>query len=122
MEENNVSQDTSVCRHNQKGYCKYGSQCGKTHYNNICQKQVCRSNTCTDRHPRTCKYFSNNGNCRYKDQCAYLHPCGKNNKEQDILEKEITTLKDEIVRLSKINADIIERLNKLESKNVEKEK
>ena len=121
MEEKNVSQDTSVCRHYQTGYCKYGSQSGKTHFNNICQKQGCISNTCTDKHPRTWKYFANNGHCRYKDQCAYIHPCSNNNEKQGILENEITTLEDEVVKLSKIIANIIEKLNKLEPNFFEKE-
>ena len=35
MEEQNVTQDTSVCRHSQTRYCKSGRQCDKTH-NRIC--------------------------------------------------------------------------------------
>ena len=87
MEEQNVRQDNSVCRHHQTGYCKYESQCEKNHYNNICQVQVCRSRACTDRHPRTCKYFANNGDCRYKDKCAYVHACGKEYEKQEMLLK-----------------------------------
>ena len=77
---------------------------------------------CTDRYPRTCTYVANYGNCRYKDQCAYVHPCEKANEKLDIIEKEITVLKYEVEKLSKINAYIIERLINLESKNVHKEK
>ena len=91
-------------------YCKYGIQCEKNHYNNICQVQVCRSRACTDRHPRTCKYFSNNGDCRYKDKCAYVHAFDKEYEKLEMLEKDIAILKDEVKKLSKITQILLKGL------------
>ena len=39
-----------------------------------------------------------------------------------MLEKDIAILKDEVKRLSKINADVIERLTNLEAKHYEKKR
>ena len=80
-----------------------------------------KSKSADCRHPKTGKYFAINGNCRRKDQCAYSYPCGKGNAIQDIIEKEIIILKDEVVTLLKINSDIMEWIKDLESKNIEKE-
>ena len=114
MEEQNVSSYIFVCQHNQRGYCKNGSHCHKQHNNNICQRKVCRSSTCMDRHPRTCKYFANSGFCRFKDQCAYAHPGEKDKAKINILERDIAILKDEVGKMSKINSDLIERLKIIE--------
>ena len=60
------------CQHNNKGYCKFGHQCRYQHFNQICEKKVCRENECPSRHPKPCK---NGQRCRFlkKYCCAYDH-------------------------------------------------
>ena len=60
------------CQHNNKGYCKFGLQCRYQHYNEICEKKICRTKECPARHPKACK---NAQNCKFRENncCAYRH-------------------------------------------------
>ena len=46
-----------VCSYNKYGYCRFGENCQKKHYSEVCQHQeACKSTkTCTKRHPKNCK-------------------------------------------------------------------
>ena len=65
---------TRKCRYFNRGYCKYRERCRFYHSPNICkvylEKGICRKNSCSDRHPRKCKYKEN---CPRYEQCQYLH-------------------------------------------------
>ena len=98
------------CQHNNKGYCKFGLQCRYQHYNEICEKKICRTKECPARHPKACK---NAQNCKFHKNncCAYRHDeVEKEEKEKlsdkfkesleevKILQAEIHDLKDRIKR------------------------
>ena len=91
-----------VCKHNQKGFCKFGEECTKYHENEICRDERCCSNSCRKRHPRSCKYFRENGVCKFGQGCAYLHSETVKKTEIDILNKEMNNMKVEIDVLTNI--------------------
>ena len=131
MEKNQMLTKTSKsdsnlfqCQHNNKGYCKFSLQCRFQHYNEICEKKICRTKECPSRHPKACK---NAENCKFHKNncCAYRHE--ENNKVQDllgddieesleqvkILQAEIQHLKDAIKRKEEeLNARIEEQQEK----------
>ena len=84
-----------ICKHNQKGFCKFGDHCRKKHINDICTSD-CQDKSCNLRHPRTCRYFILNGTCKFGEMCAYTHKETK----QDILimslQKELKATKDKV--------------------------
>ena len=50
--------------------------------NAICQQDHdFKSTGCTLRHPKGCRSFESEGNCKFKEECAYKH---KVNKESDM--------------------------------------
>ena len=99
MFDENGSQQSSVCKFHQRGYCKYGDHCQKYHNNNICKERVCRDRNCSERHPRSCKYFSLDGKCRFP-RCVYAHIKYQAQNKIDILEKEVKDLKLKITDLN----------------------
>ena len=85
----NVGQVQSpVCKHHQRGYCRNGSQCSRTHNDNICKEIVCQNPECRERHPKICKYYIRNGECWWKEECAYKHKRSDSNIKIDILERK----------------------------------
>ena len=64
----------AVCKYNQTGFCKYKDICKKVHENKICENlNNCVRKDCIRRHPKTCKQFSKEEGCNFKNDCAYLH-------------------------------------------------
>ena len=80
-----------VCKFNQIGFCKFGSSCHKMYVNTLCPNQNCSKKKCSDRHPRTCKYFSLNGS-----KCAFEHRIGENIKKIEEAESELQKLRLEV--------------------------
>ena len=92
-EHQNVGhQQHPVCKYYQRGYCRKRSQCSQEHNNNKCKDRVCRNPWCRERHPKTCKYFLINGECPWKEECAYEHKKSDNNPKIDLIESEVIEL------------------------------
>ena len=73
------------CRYEDKGYCKYKSNCKFYHPGQICEKFLrdgkCESGqTCNNRHPRKCRYWKGGEGCNRQQACKYLHDQGDNYK------------------------------------------
>ena len=64
---------TNICKHNQKGFCKFGQQCRNRHEKEICGKSDCDQVDCEKRHPQPCRFFMIYEFCKFGDECAYLH-------------------------------------------------
>ena len=94
--------EPTVSKHNQRGYCRCGSKCQQLHNNKICGKRVCCNTSCIDRHPRTCKYYLRNSECKWKEDCAYLHRISDSSIKIDMLEIKVKELKTEM-KETKIN-------------------
>ena len=111
----NVGQVRSpVCKHHQRGYCRNESQCSQTHNDNVCKERVCRNPECRERHPKICKYYIRNGECRWKEECAYKHKRSDSNTKIDILEREVKELKDDIKQLCKNMSEMMIKMISLE--------
>ena len=63
----------TICKFNQRGFCKFRSMCRKRHIIEVCQKINCDISGCQLRHPQKCRYFYIYGECKFEDDCAYLH-------------------------------------------------
>ena len=113
MFDEHVIQVSPVCKHNQQGYCKFGSHCQMFHNNNVCKEIVCTDRNCTKRHPRSCKYLNLYGRCRFPS-CAYAHIKSNIQSEIEKLEKEVKDLKHEMAELRYTVSGILARLVTLE--------
>ena len=102
------------CYFNNKGYCKFRDQCHYQHYNEACQKKVCRDFECPYRHPRTCR---NGAKCKFlkQDKCAYKHCDEKKeiNHEKNIFNEKVNYWESQIEILK---AEIIDLKNSIENK------
>ena len=100
-EENVRHGGPPVWKHHQRGYCKNGSKCHQPHNNDICSEKVCRDPYCQERHPKTCKFYARNGDCGWKEDCAYDHKKSDNSNKIDMLEKEVKIVKNHIKDINK---------------------
>ena len=88
-----MAAQTPVCLYNKYGYCKHKEMCRKRHVKEICDNNSCEVYKCTFRHPKICKFFWNDGQCKF-DPCAFLHKDNENSvwklkKENDIFKEKI---------------------------------
>ena len=102
------------CQHNNKGYCKFGHQCRYQHFNQICEKKVCRENECPSRHPKPCK---NGQRCRFlkNNCCAYDHQYDSI-KQKDLLSDQI---KEGLEEVEELKVEIRHLKNTIQSKETE---
>ena len=100
--------DETVCKHNQKGFCKFKLTCRNKHENAVCPEEVtCTSKECNYRHPKSCKNFNREGACRFKEKCAYKHnrDMNQNKNIKDLIanhEKEINAMINEMNQLKTV--------------------
>ena len=52
--------------------------------------------------------------CSYTNKCAYAHPTNRGSEKQDLLEKEVKLLKEEVKQLCAANVCINDELNNIE--------
>ena len=62
-----------ICMFDKFGFCKERDNCEKTHLTEVCVQEECDARKCDNRHPRPCKYFQQNGYCKFKFNCKYGH-------------------------------------------------
>ena len=117
-----IAEESTVCKFNQTGYCRYGGLCLKTQNNTLCSEKVCRKINCRERHPKTCRYFAQNKSFRLKDQCAYAHHLSKKETNIALIEREVILLKEEIEKLSIYRATVNVKLQKMISNEIQFEK
>ena len=95
-----MATQTTICKYNQMGFCKYRQQCTKMHVNEVCKKHLqCKDSTCTLRHPKKCKTFSAFGNCKFV-KCAYFHVKDEVDLKVEMLENYVKKLKEEVLQLN----------------------
>ena len=102
-----------LCKFNQNGFCKFGDQCRKRHFNEICRNSDCKDQSCTFRHPQICRYFISNRSCKFLDRCAYLH---KDSEERIQIENLQNKLAATEAKVFKLEHEINEIKNKFEAK------
>ena len=67
--------EEEVCMYYKFGFCKFKSTCKRQHFDQKCENlSKCRTiANCMKRHPKTCKRFALQSDCRYGKDCAYNH-------------------------------------------------
>ena len=128
-----MAAQTPVCLYNKYGYCKHKEMCRKRHVNEMCEKLSCEVYKCTLRHPKICKFFWNNGQCKF-DPCAFLHKDNENSlwklkQENEILQEKINNIDKALKTLNQQENETqstidkeqkIDSLQKLVHENTEK--
>ena len=72
-------QQVNICQNNQTGFGKFRDKCQKKHENTLFKNtEHFGKDSCSKRHPKVCKNFSNNGICRHKEKCPYKHVQSEN--------------------------------------------
>ena len=90
-----------VCQHFKYGHCKYSDICRYRHINTICVKEDCDIASCSERHPKVCKFYQDYGRCKF-NPCSYKHSRTKNQFE---FESKIEILEEKIKNLEKVLDD-----------------
>ena len=92
-----------LCIYNQREFCK----CLKKHENKVCEnRSECTNNNCTEMHPRLCRYFCQNGYCKFGEDCAYSLVMDNKGLKMDNLEKEVKELKESKEKLEKLDNEV----------------
>ena len=122
-----------ICMFHKYGFCKNGDKCKKSHLKEVCLKWECDSKKCNKRHPRPCKYLSQNGHCKFDSKCSYSHRQPKMIEDQNLkieaLERMIQSQNETINELrvkmlqhQRRELDQLQsQINLLKSQNTEKE-
>ena len=98
----------AICKHNQRGFCKFKLFCRNKHENTLCPKEdTSTSRDSIFRHPKVCKNYTRHETCRFNDQCAYKHEKDSDQKIniKELIknhEKDIGAIKDEMNQLKAI--------------------
>ena len=106
--------NTVICLYHKYGFCKYKETCRHRHIDVVCDKHDCEHQTCSNRHPRRCRYFQQFGRCKFGTYCAFLHvPLHDDHID---LENEMKSMEAQISSLEKLVSDRDSRLEALENK------
>ena len=91
-----------VCLFDKFSFCKNGVKCSRVHLKEVCLKRECDYRKCNKRHPRPCRFFRENGFCKFGTSCRYSHRVSKDIEESN---KKIESLEEVTKKLSKQVAD-----------------
>ena len=91
-----------VCLFDKFSYCKNGVKCSRVHLKEVCLKRECDYRKCNKRHPRPCRFFRENGFCKFGTRCRYSHRVSKEIEENN---QKIESLEEVTKKLSKQVAD-----------------
>ena len=91
-----------VCLFDKFSFCKNGVKCLKVHLKEVCQNRECDYRKCNKRHPRPCRFFRENGSCKFGTSCRYSHRVSREIEENN---KKIESLEKLTDKLSKQAAD-----------------
>ena len=101
-----MAAETKCCTFYKFGFCKFGMQCRRVHYSEICEHKFCENvKFCEKRHPRSCYYFCAYGFCKFGNDCKFKHetPPSRNHASKDSeikLKEENKALKKELVEIN----------------------
>ena len=114
-----------VCQFHQYGHCRFGPHCRHFHTKKTCSTPMCNQNSCTERHPKPCFYFSSNHFCKFGISCSFLHQSPapencelKNNivKLKEDLQLVITSLNIKDIEIKKLEEKVTELESQLNNK------
>jgi hypothetical protein len=55
----------NVCQFYKFGYCKHKDCSRKQHVKKVCDNNACEISKCSSRHPKICKFYRDNGQCKF---------------------------------------------------------
>ena len=64
--------ESEVCKYNQFSYCKFRDSCVKRHENTLCNVVNCEM-SCLQRHPKVCRFYSQQRYCKFGKHCKFKH-------------------------------------------------
>ena len=113
-----VNKNLLHCYHNNRGYCSFGDKCKYRHFQETCDKTICRERACVKRHPVICRYKEK---CKfYKlNSCAFKHIEIKNKIPNKDIETELEMLTNEMITLKSEINDLKNVLNVKEKELLE---
>ena len=100
-----------VCKHNQRGFCRYGDRCRQRHVNESCGTSDCQDESCLLRHPYKCRYFYLYGNCKFGDGCAYVHRETEDKVKIKCLEKKLSMFEAKVILLERSVYELVVKLD-----------
>ena len=72
-----VQRKPRKCRHFNRGFYKFRSNCNFYHNPDICDEylknKVCKGTDCPYRHPKPCRNVKSGDKCGWGQNCLYLH-------------------------------------------------
>ena len=86
------------------GFCKFGTDCKRKHFTKVCENlSSCTNiNECKKRHPKTCKRFTIENECRFNKDCAYSHVASKLNQEKCSSKDQVEDMEKRVNDLTNI--------------------
>ena len=85
-----------VCSFNKYGFCKYSETCRNFHEKQICENSKCEVRKCPLRHLQLCKFYRDNGYCKFREFSYFSHKMKKNIDHTEVkdLEKKILAMEN----------------------------
>ena len=99
-----------VCLFNKYGFCKFKQICRNRHVAEVCKDGNCETTNCVKRHPRSCRYYSFYGRCKFSEFCHYSHDIPTKLSQADLNNKENEFLRSRVESIEKKNCEIVENL------------
>ena len=85
-----MAQTQNLCLFNQRGFCKFVLRCTSIHGKQTRLKEKeCTDQKCSERHPRDCRYFCKDGQCKFGENRKHSQAEDYRNTKLKTLEKEV---------------------------------
>ena len=106
-----------ICKHYQKGFCKFLDNCRKQHIKESCPNENCSSTSCNKRHPRVCNFFTSFRTCKFGDNCACNHTISRAHSDISELQSQLNTLSNTISVMSTTIDYLVKELEGVKTKS-----
>ena len=100
-----------ICKYNQRGFCRYGVKCRQRHVNESCSNSDCQDESCLLRHPYKCRYFYLYGDCKFGDDCAYVHGESEDKLRIRSLEEKLSLFEAKVILLERSISELVVKLD-----------
>ena len=104
------------CTYAKFGFCKFRGSCMRKHFTEVCEdlSRCMKVKECHKRHPKICRRFSLEKECRFKDDCEYTHERSNSDNEKEVLKERVNILEKEVNELtSKLETRNLDQLEKV---------
>ena len=112
-----------ICLFNKFGFCNNGDRCKRIHLKEVCYSRECFYKDCDKRHPRPCRFFIQDGFCKFNFRCTYSHRLPKNVEDQihkvEALEKKTEMLHKQIEDQNKTLRDLKDKVLEHHKREIE---